>query len=316
MKIDPNHLEMLASVVRHGGLSEGAASLGKSQPSLSRTLANLEKRIGEPLFVRGKRPLQPTELGRLLAAQGQTILDASAIASTALTQYRQGRSGIVRVGGTPFFMDGVVSSKIADFQTQHPEVRIDQTYAYAADLTARLTSGTLDLALCPLAPDAVPEGCLFRPLMAGRNVIACRRGHPLTMKKSLARKDIGDFAWISPPADSPLFSDLKQVLASIGIADFKISFSGGSLNSVLNMTAGSDALTVLPHSVVFAMRTQFDLEALGIKIDHPRRDLGILTVEEVAITPAVRRFCAHVAKAFQSLEATMAHAEQKAIWRA
>jgi DNA-binding transcriptional LysR family regulator len=55
MKLDPRHLEILAAIVDHGGLTEGAAALGKSQPSVSRTLAQLEARIGTPLFKPGRR---------------------------------------------------------------------------------------------------------------------------------------------------------------------------------------------------------------------------------------------------------------------
>ncbi|MEM9250690.1 MAG: LysR family transcriptional regulator, partial [Pseudomonadota bacterium] len=109
MKIDPRHLEILAAIVDNGGLTEGAAALGKSQPSLSRTLSQLEDRIGAPLFVPGRRPLQPTELGRALAETGRQILAADRAASEIVQQFRAGRSGRVRVGGTPFFMDGVIA---------------------------------------------------------------------------------------------------------------------------------------------------------------------------------------------------------------
>ena len=46
MKIDPRHLEILAAIVDHGGLTEGASALGKSQPSVSRSLSMLEERLG------------------------------------------------------------------------------------------------------------------------------------------------------------------------------------------------------------------------------------------------------------------------------
>ena len=62
MKLDPRHLEILAAIVDHGGLTEGAEALGKSQPSVSRTLSQLEARIGAPLFT-PRGALQPTDLG-------------------------------------------------------------------------------------------------------------------------------------------------------------------------------------------------------------------------------------------------------------
>lgn len=49
MKIDPRQLEILAAIVQSGGLTEGAAALGKSQPSVSRSIAALEARLGSAL---------------------------------------------------------------------------------------------------------------------------------------------------------------------------------------------------------------------------------------------------------------------------
>ena len=59
MKLDSEHLEILAAIVEQGGLTEGAEALGKSQPSVSRSVALLEARIGLPLFEPGRRPLRP-----------------------------------------------------------------------------------------------------------------------------------------------------------------------------------------------------------------------------------------------------------------
>ena len=53
MKLDVRQLVQLAAVAQAGGVTEGAALLGLSQPALSRTLSMLEKRVGEPLFVSG-----------------------------------------------------------------------------------------------------------------------------------------------------------------------------------------------------------------------------------------------------------------------
>ncbi|EAB6718320.1 LysR family transcriptional regulator, partial [Salmonella enterica subsp. enterica] len=93
MKLDERHLVQLAAVVQAGGVTEGAALIGMTQPALSRTLAVLEQRIGEALFVRGKRPLQPTPLGKALAEHGQAMLSASRKAAALVDGFHKGSSG-------------------------------------------------------------------------------------------------------------------------------------------------------------------------------------------------------------------------------
>lgn len=58
-----------------------------------------------------------------------------------------------------------------------------------------------------------------------------------------------DYAWVAPPG---------------------IRYSGGSFASVVNYLKSADALTVMPHSVVFSQRKKRTITALPINIPHPQ----------------------------------------------
>lgn len=315
MKFDPRHLEILAAIVDHGGLTEGAQVLGKSQPSVSRTLSQLEARIGAPLFQPGRRPLQPTTLGLALAEQGRAVLQANRTAGEIANRYRSGHSGLVRIGGTPIFMDGVLAPMIALFQQNVPDVRVDQSYGYADTLIEGLRSGRFDLAILPLQPDNVPDGLRFQPILPGRNVIACRTGHPLTRRRLVTLADIAEYPWIAPPTESPLYKDLHQALSRIGARDFRISFSGGSLASVIGVLAGSDSLTVLPYSVTFQMAPQNQITTLSLEIGHPDRHLGLLFMPGRDTSPATQRFRSFVVAQFEALSNRIARRRKEQLWR-
>lgn len=313
MKLDPRHLEMLFAIVEQGGLTEGAELLGKSQPSLSRSLAMLEQRVGAPLFEPGKRPLQATELGLALAAEGKKVFIAGRESSEILVRFRHGKTGAVRVAGTPFFLDGVISGMIAAFQSEHPHIRIDQSYGYPTDLIRKLEEGVLDLALVPMRRASIPEGFEFDQFLPGRNVIACRAGHPLMKQGGIKLSDIALYPWIAPPPDSPLFHDLRAVLEGIGVKDFKISFTGGSLIAVVSILTGSDALTVLPYSVVFMMRRQRSISALPIRIGDPDRHLGALIDSRRPLRPTVERFMGYIRQEFETLSTSIDRTGQNEI---
>ncbi|MDP5220093.1 LysR family transcriptional regulator [Ruegeria sp. 2205SS24-7] len=308
MKLDPRHLEILAAIVEAGGLTEGAALIGKSQPSVSRSVSLLEDRVGEPLFLPTRRPLQPTELGLVLAQEGQRILSAGRHASRVVDEHRQGIAGAVRVAGTPIFMDGVISNVIAEFQAEYPNIRIDQSYGYHTELLSQLSAETLDLAILPMRPADVSDEYEFRQILPGRNVIACRLGHPLARKKVVKLEDITEFSWIAPPASSPLFRDLRNTLDGIGMRDLKISFTGGSLSAVVNVLTGSDSLTVLPFSVVFMMQRQKTLTALPIKIGDPDRHLGCVTLSARSLPASSNRVLEFIKQKFEMLDRLICNA--------
>ncbi|MEL7131823.1 MAG: LysR family transcriptional regulator [Pseudomonadota bacterium] len=315
MKIDPNHLHMLAAIVDAGGLSEGAATLNKSQPSVSRSISMLEKRLGSRLFEKGKRPLRPTELCQTLADQGRIIEAASSAARTAVELYSGGKAGTARVAGTPIFMDGVISNMMAAFQTAFPDVAIHQSYGYFAELAEQLGVGHIDLAICPVSSNDVPPQLNFRPILRGRNVIACAPSHPLARQSAVRLEDIAAYPWIAPPAGSPLYTDLKAALDSIGITDFRVSFTGGSLASIFSVLAGSDSLTVLPYSVVFMQRAAKTITALPVKLDHPERELGLLWHSDRPIRPAVRRFQRFLEAEFKGLANQIDKRGREDVWR-
>jgi DNA-binding transcriptional LysR family regulator len=310
MKLDSEHLEILAMIVEKGGLTEGADALGKSQPSVSRTMALLEDRIGAPLFEPGRRPLRATELGESLARLGARIHALNQEASKLVQSYRKGHTGRIRIAGTPIFMDGVVSTLIADFHHRHPDVQIAQSYGYVDDLAAGLRTGSLDMAIVPLHPASVPADMAFAPLLPGRNVVACRSVHPLVGRGAITLADLDPYPWIAPPPDSPLYRDLQRALKSIGKEDFRVTFSGGTFASIVSVLARSDSLTVLPYSVVFLSRRTAGLEALPLKIEHPDRQLGMLTPRERQPAPALHLFAAFLAEEFKLLEARMQHEQQ------
>lgn len=200
MKLSETHLIQLSAVVDAGSVSKGAEALGLSQPALSRTIAQLEARIGKPLFIRGKRPLEATALGVRLAAHGRRILSESRRASEVVQSLLRGTRGLVRVGGVPFFMDAMISRMVAEFQNTQPDVTFEQSYGNLTEIAQGLRSDQLDLGIVPLGTAGVPDGLEFQPILAARNVVACRIGHPLLRAKRLSMAEVAQFPWIAPPA--------------------------------------------------------------------------------------------------------------------
>ena len=103
MKLNESHLMQLAAVLDAGTISGGAQALGQTQPAVSRSLAMLEARIGQPLFVKDKRPLQPTALAAQLAAHGRAMLAASrrTTDTVKVKVFLTGTRELVRVGVSP-----------------------------------------------------------------------------------------------------------------------------------------------------------------------------------------------------------------------
>ena len=314
MKFEERHLAQLADVVEAGGVTEAATLLGMTQPAVSRTLKVIERRLGEPLFEPGRRPLIPTLVARQLAAHGKAILDASRKASDFVQGFKRGTIGTVRVGGVPFFMDAFISRMIGSFQVAEPDIRVDQSYGNVPELRAQLMSGQLDLAICPLGTSESGAGFHFTEILPGRNIVAARAVHPLMKKRRIRSTDLVSYPWITPLPGSPLLLDLHSILETIGISQFEVRYSGGSLLSVLNVLEETDALTVLPHSVVFAFRNQRPVRVLPVPIAQPARSLGVMRKADAMRLPASEKLAAHVIAGFRELSVLIKRHENSIVW--
>ncbi len=314
MKFDERHLMHLAAVVEAGGVTEGAALIGQSQPAISRTLSMMEKRVGEPLFVPGRRPLQPTALGRQLAVHGKAILAASRKATETVASFRGGVSGRMRVGGVPFFMDAIVSSVIAGFQLKEPGIHFDQCYGHYNDLVASLTAGEIDLAVTPAGTQEISAELVFEPLIPARNVVACNASHPLLLRKRLTKADFLAYPWVAPLPGSPLMLDLTNILLTLGIGELAIRYAGGSLHSVLNYLAATQALAIMPLSVIRSLEQNTRIAILPLNIPQPERMIGMVYRRRSAMDPVNRKFISHLRANLENLSRVVSRHEASIKW--
>lgn len=313
MKLEEKHLAQLAAVAEAGSVTAGAARLGLTQPAVSRTLSTLEKRVGEPLFKPGRRPLEPTIIGAQLAVQGRIILDASRKAAETAAGFRAGSFGTVRIAGVPFFMDAFISRMIGEFQRAEPKIQVEQSYGNLEQFEKDLAAAQLDLAVCPLGVVEAARGLQFTPILAARNIVACRIGHPLLRRPRIGTDDLIEYPWIAPLPGSPLRADLHALRLAIGLPEIGISYSGGSLLSVFNYLEETDALTILPHSVTFAHRKDRRVTVLPIDIPQPPRSLGILRATGIT-PPAADKLARHIIRKFDALRTAIERHQTSLVW--
>jgi len=316
MKLDERHLAQLSVVVDAGGVTEGAALLGSSQPALSRTLALLEKRVGEPLFLAGRKPLQPTAIGRQLAIHGRAVRAASLKAAETISGFRRGALGAIRIAGVPFFIDAVVSGFIASFQMKEPDIQIDQSYGHFNELMRRLSGDDIDLAITPLGTHEISRELVFEPLIPARNVVGCSSNHPLLAKARLTRDDLTRCSWVAPLPGSPLMLDLTNILMTLGVGELAIRYAGGSLHSVVNYLANSQALAIMPLSVVHSLPAELNISSLPLSIPQPERMIGVAYRRSSERDPVNRKFLGHIRSNMSNLSRLVAKRDASVSWQA
>lgn len=142
---------------RSGSVSAAARLLGIAQSSVTTQVQALERREGEPLFIRHARGIRPTPRADDLAARVSGPLDALALAVGAPST---AEAAPVRVGGAAEFLERVAMPALAPMVAAGRRIAV--TAGVADDLLEQLRSGSLDLVVSAVRPKgrALPTAAL------------------------------------------------------------------------------------------------------------------------------------------------------------
>ncbi len=137
-------LQLFIRVVETGSFSKASADLGLTQPTATKHVAALEKRLGALLFHRSTRGVTPTEVGLAYYDKAKLIArdleDADNLA--ALMQSRV--QGSLRISTSVAFGRRVLTPLVLRFMQQHPGLQIDLSFD---DRYVNLVEQGIDLAV-------------------------------------------------------------------------------------------------------------------------------------------------------------------------
>ena len=94
-------LYVLTAVVQAGSMRKAAAHLNTTQPSISRSIAELERTFGVQLLDRNPQGVAPTEYGRALLDGGATVFDELRQTVKNIEFLAHPEAGDVRIGCIP-----------------------------------------------------------------------------------------------------------------------------------------------------------------------------------------------------------------------
>lgn len=118
-------MEAFIRVVDAGSFSATAKQMRVGQPAISKTIAQLEERLGVRLLLRSTRGLTPTEAGRAFYERAKRSLEEVEEAEHAARGAATALSGRLRVGAPVTFTRLMVIPRLGAFLSAHPALDID-----------------------------------------------------------------------------------------------------------------------------------------------------------------------------------------------
>jgi DNA-binding transcriptional LysR family regulator len=116
---------VFARVAGARSFTAAARALGMPKQTVSRRIAELERRLGVQLLHRTTRRVMPTDAGALFAARCAEIARLAEEATRAVSDNVETPRGTLRITADPAFGDAFLSGLVVEYARRWPEVGVD-----------------------------------------------------------------------------------------------------------------------------------------------------------------------------------------------
>ena len=217
-----------------------ARALGLAQPAVTRSLRELEKAVGQPLFLRHARGVVLTPAGERFLVRARSVLAELRRGVDELQQLDGELEGTVTVGLSSAPILGLLPRSYAQFRRLCPRVRLRLQEATFPTAEPALRDGRLDFFVGP-RPER-PPGRAYRVqmLFTNQRMVFARRGHPLQRARRLA--ELAQADWIYSGLREKAEQDLEDLFRAHGLKPPLAVTRVDSLLAMLTLLAHSDAL--------------------------------------------------------------------------
>lgn len=300
-------LRTVTWVERTGSLSRTAVELGMAQSAVSRHVAEVELKLGGPLFYRTGRGVTPTDLAGTAMPRVRELL-ANADALTQAAHERAGApAGEVTIGLVPSLAGPLASALWAQIEARRLALKLRVREGYSGDIEAALADGRIDLAVVNRyrAHGANRYRALFEaPLcLVGRPdvlvaALAATRDARLPQTVSLAAGAALPLVLPLPP--NALRSLLLDEARRAGLT-LDLMMEAGSATIIKRMLRDHVCATVLPQHAVADELAGGQLAAVPLAESRLRQKMVLATSSQHPFTRAGKAVAAMIPGAVKDL---------------
>lgn len=272
--IDPRALRMFHEVCRAGSISGAARMLNISQPSVSTAIALLEDRLGSTLFERTRAGVVLTPEGEALRARAQMLDHLLRDAEADVAAAREGRTGPLRVGGTPGALVSLLPVGIARLDREFAHLSLAILERPERELTGMLRNGEIELAFVTTAIEEPAEDMAERTLSRDPFALIVGAAHPLP-DQPISLRQTQALRWVLPEAQGGFRRQLDALFLAAGVGIPRDVVRCDSLLTTKAIVRDGLRATILPIRVASSELAAGTLRAIAIDEAATDRSVGV-----------------------------------------
>lgn len=246
---DVESLRLLVLVAERGSLTAAAGELRISQPSASKRLSRLERRLGLRLVDRTRRGSSLIPAGTLVTGWARRVLDALGALNDGAEALRRETTGNLAVAASLTIAEHLLPAWIGELRRADPGLHVGMRVTNSAHVCELARHGDADIGF--IESPGRPAGLRSRTVARDRLVLVAPPGHPWTRRKRpVAPAEVAATPLISREEGSGTRQAARQAMAAHGVNLVPPLLELGSSTAVRNAVVAGAGPALISDLVV------------------------------------------------------------------
>ncbi len=290
-----HQLRDAVAIAERGSLRAAARHLQLAQPALTRSLGQLERELGAPLFERNGRGMTLTQTGQVFVQRASAILHEVRRAAEEVGQLGGGVGGSVTLALSIAAHTAMLPSALGPFRQLYPGVRLTIIEGIYPTVENRLRDGSIDFYVGPEPGQPLPPDLRQEVLFANTRVVVARHGHPLAAATSLA--ELSRAEWASTSVTLQADEEFAALFQSLGLAPPRLALQSQSALTLMVCLNCSDLLAMVPVQFMASGATSHLLQVIPVRERLPAPAIVLIQRAGLPLTPAATKLVDMLRKA-------------------
>lgn len=280
-------IRVFLAIAHRKNITQAAADLGVSQPSVSRSVRELERQTRATLLERTPSGVRLTEAGHALLVHARNIVAEERAAEEDLEALAGLTQGTLRVGASPTIATYLLPPLLQTFHSRYPGVELRLTSAPSRAIARMLADREIDVALVETPVDD-PR---LRSVQWAEDqlVVVAAPSHPLCGRSPALPAALAHELLVTREPGSGTYDTVMRALRELGVAP-KRRLEVDTAEAIIQLVASGLGFAIVSRDAAVDALTAGRLRVIEVTGLEIRRQLMRLSLVAAGESAAARAF--------------------------
>ena len=245
--MDIQQIQYFLEVVRSGNFSTAAENLYTTQSSVSKNIKSLEKELNTQLFDRSKRQIQLTEAGKLVLKDARSIVQSYEKLIHTVSSYQLQKEDTLTIASIPVMAQYDITGLLADFQTAHPNIKLQIEESETTHICSRLKNHECDFIFT--RKEYLDASCQSLDFYDDRLAAVVPLSHPFNKKKQISVSELRNENLLLLSKSTLHYDKITEICRQRGFEP-RVVYTGTHMDNILDLVSKNHGISLLMQHAV------------------------------------------------------------------